>query len=125
MRALGENNSVDERLGHCRRLRKRHALYLHAALDEECCRGSRSRQAQGFKPTYRRLHATLMPQFKHGQAQSGGRASSMPRGSLRPNLGLNRWAIATVRFDSKGENAAPGSIVYSWRDNTVEVVAQT
>lgn len=48
------------------------------------------RQAQGFKPICRRLHATLMPQFKHGQAQSDGRASSMPRGSLRPNLGLNR-----------------------------------
>lgn len=40
----------------------------------------------------------------------------MPRGSLRPNLGLNR-AIATVRFDSKGDNAAPGSIDYRWPDN--------
>lgn len=111
--------------GHCRRLRKRHALYLHAGLDEECCRGSRCRQAQGFKPICRRLRATLMPQFKHGQARSDGRAPSTPRGSLRPNLGLTQRAIATVRFDFKGDNAALGFIAYRWRDNTVEVLAQT
>ncbi|OSI35698.1 branched-chain amino acid ABC transporter substrate-binding protein [Bradyrhizobium canariense] len=33
-------------------------------------------------------------------------------------------AIGTVRFDSKGDNAAPGFIVYRWRDNTVEAVEQ-
>ncbi|OSI71079.1 branched-chain amino acid ABC transporter substrate-binding protein [Bradyrhizobium canariense] len=33
-------------------------------------------------------------------------------------------AIGTVRFDSKGDNAAPGFIVYRWRDNIVEAVEQ-
>ncbi|UFW71330.1 branched-chain amino acid ABC transporter substrate-binding protein [Bradyrhizobium sp. WU425] len=33
-------------------------------------------------------------------------------------------AIGTVRFDSKGDNAAPGFIVYRWRDNSVEAVEQ-
>ncbi|MGY0576114.1 branched-chain amino acid ABC transporter substrate-binding protein [Bradyrhizobium sp. RDM12] len=33
-------------------------------------------------------------------------------------------AIGTVRFDSKGDNAAPGFVVYRWRDNTVEAVEQ-
>ncbi|MGY4315282.1 branched-chain amino acid ABC transporter substrate-binding protein [Bradyrhizobium sp. JR3.5] len=33
-------------------------------------------------------------------------------------------AVGTVRFDSKGDNAAPGFIVYRWRDNTVEAVEQ-
>ncbi|WP_027515896.1 branched-chain amino acid ABC transporter substrate-binding protein [Bradyrhizobium sp. WSM1417] len=38
--------------------------------------------------------------------------------------GLIETAIGTVRFDSKGDNAAPGFIVYGWRDNTVEAVEQ-
>ncbi|WP_409190529.1 branched-chain amino acid ABC transporter substrate-binding protein [Bradyrhizobium sp. RDM4] len=33
-------------------------------------------------------------------------------------------AIGTVRFDSEGDNAAPGFIVYRWRENTVEAVEQ-
>ncbi|MGY3079575.1 hypothetical protein ACVWZZ_005983 [Bradyrhizobium sp. LM6.10] len=68
---------------------------------------------------------SLMPQFKHGEARSTGRAPSKPRGSLRPYLGLIETAIATVRFDSKADNSAPGFIVYRWRDNTVEALAQT
>lgn len=66
-----------------------------------------------------------MPQFKHGQAQSNGRAPSMPRGSLRSYFGLNRHGHCHVQFDSKGDNAASGFIVYRRRDNTVEAVAQT
>lgn len=69
--------------------------------------------------------STPMPQFRHGKARSNRRAPSLPRGSLRPSSGSIETAIATVRFDSKGDNAAPGFIVYRWRDNTVEVVAQT
>ncbi|MDH2348830.1 branched-chain amino acid ABC transporter substrate-binding protein [Bradyrhizobium sp. SSUT77] len=33
-------------------------------------------------------------------------------------------AIGGVRFDSRGDNAAPGFIVYRWRDNTIEAVEQ-
>ncbi|WFU14515.1 branched-chain amino acid ABC transporter substrate-binding protein [Bradyrhizobium sp. CB3481] len=32
--------------------------------------------------------------------------------------------IGTVRFDSKGDNAAPGFLVYRWHDNIVEPVEQ-
>ncbi|MCK1745275.1 hypothetical protein IVA80_31940 [Bradyrhizobium sp. 139] len=46
-------------------------------------------------------------------------------GRCGPTSGSIETAIATVRFDSKGDNAAPGFIVYRWRDNTVEAVAQT
>lgn len=42
-----------------------------------------------------------------------------------PTSGSIDTAIATVRFDFKGDNAASGVIVYRWRDNTVEAVAQT
>lgn len=46
-------------------------------------------------------------------------------GRCGPTSGSIATAIATVRFDSKGDNAASGFIVYRWRDNTVEAVAQT
>ncbi|WOH63845.1 branched-chain amino acid ABC transporter substrate-binding protein [Bradyrhizobium sp. BWA-3-5] len=32
--------------------------------------------------------------------------------------------IGTVRFDSKGDNAAPGFVVYRWHDSNVEAVEQ-
>lgn len=66
----------------------------------------------------------LCPSSSMGRlSQAGGHRRCHAGRSGRTSGSIER-AIATVRFDSKGENAAPGSIVYSWRDNTVEVVAQ-
>lgn len=66
-----------------------------------------------------------MPQFKHGQARSDGGHRRCHAGCCGRTSGSIERAIATVRFDSKGDNAAPGSIVYRRRDNTVDMVAQT
>ncbi|WP_275174144.1 hypothetical protein [Bradyrhizobium sp. CSS354] len=38
--------------------------------------------------------------------------------------GSIKTTISTVRLDSKGDNAAPGFIVYRWRDHSVEAVEQ-
>ncbi|MET4177627.1 hypothetical protein ABIB95_005848 [Bradyrhizobium sp. LA2.1] len=49
----------------------------------------------------------------------------MPGGSLRPNLGLNRKGYCHGSIRLKGRQCRSWSIVYHWRDNTVEAVAQT
>lgn len=91
MRALGENKSVDDRLWPL-------PATPQTARSLPLCR-TRRRMLQGqlLSPSSRVraylpqvARSTLMPQFKHGQARSNGRAPSMPRGSLWPYLGLNR-----------------------------------
>ncbi|MET4262359.1 branched-chain amino acid transport system substrate-binding protein [Bradyrhizobium sp. S3.12.5] len=59
-------------------------------------------------------------------ADSVKRAGSFDATPLAAALrsGLIETATGTVQFDSKGDNAAPGFIVYRWRDNTVEAVEQ-
>lgn len=54
------------------------------------------------------------------------RAGTFDATRVAPALrsGSTETAIGTVRFDSKGDNAAPGFIVYRWCDNTVEAVVQ-
>lgn len=92
--------------GHCRRLRKRHALYLYAGLDDECCRGSRCRQAQGFEPICRRgtLYAYAAVQAWAGSVKRAGTfdatrvAAALPRAQSKRPL---------PRFDSTPRETMP------------------
>ncbi|MET4235762.1 branched-chain amino acid transport system substrate-binding protein [Bradyrhizobium sp. LA6.10] len=111
--------------GHCRRRRKRHALHLYAGPDEECCRASpiarlktSSLSAAGYV-----LCAYAAVQAWAESIKQAGTFDPTPIAAA-PRSGSIKTTIGTVRLDSKGHNAAPGSIVYRWRDNSVDAVEQ-
>ncbi|MET4037137.1 MULTISPECIES: branched-chain amino acid ABC transporter substrate-binding protein [unclassified Bradyrhizobium] len=111
--------------GHCRRRRKRHALHLYAGPDEECCRASpiarlktSSLSAAGYVLyAYAAVQAWAESIKQAGTFDPTPVAAALRSGSIKTTIG-------TVRLDSKEDNAAPGSIVYRWRDNSVDAVEQ-
>ncbi|MDH2405108.1 hypothetical protein ACFKHW_28555 [Bradyrhizobium lupini] len=69
------------------------------------------------------LYASVAVEAWAGSIKQAGTFDPTPvAAALRS--GSIKTTIGTDRLDSKGDNAAPGSIVYRWRDNSVDAVEQ-